>query len=34
MLHLDVSERIRPSEVLEDPFITMNGLVDDFPQSV
>ncbi|XP_059195866.1 homeodomain-interacting protein kinase 3-like [Centropristis striata] len=33
MLHLDADKRITPSQLLEDPFITMGDLVDSFPDS-
>ncbi|XP_036929652.1 dual specificity tyrosine-phosphorylation-regulated kinase mbk-1-like isoform X3 [Acanthopagrus latus] len=33
MLHLDFSKRILPSELFEDPFISMNNLADSYPNS-
>ncbi|KAK5861750.1 hypothetical protein PBY51_017203 [Eleginops maclovinus] len=33
MLHLDVGQRISPSELLQHPFITMNNLAENFPSS-
>lgn len=33
LLALDVDQRIKPSEVLRDSFITMNDLATNFPKS-
>ncbi|XP_044065504.1 homeodomain-interacting protein kinase 1-like isoform X2 [Siniperca chuatsi] len=33
MLHLDVHKRVTPSQLLEDPFITMNDIADSYPNS-
>lgn len=33
MLHLDVDKRITPSQLLEDPFVTMNDIADSYPYS-
>ncbi|XP_034552970.1 homeodomain-interacting protein kinase 2-like isoform X2 [Notolabrus celidotus] len=33
MLHLDIDKRITPSELLEDPFITMTDIAQSFPDS-
>lgn len=33
LLALDVDQRIKPNEVLRDPFITMNDLAKNFPES-
>ncbi|XP_065814009.1 homeodomain-interacting protein kinase 1-like [Labrus bergylta] len=33
MLQLDMNKRITPDQLLEDPFITMGDLVDNFPDS-